>query len=367
MVDYYASTSVADGTVAAGTELDPTSIRHAYGVLADTPGDRVLFKDDGAPWTLEVSQGSLTAAVAGTAGFPIQVIGYTTTVGDGGLPEIAASDNTIDEIILADDSYTQWSNLVLTGGRRAVQNDMSGTRGVSFNRVWMRDQTVACVDTAGHTNEPFAFLNCLFENAPIGLEVGGRDALVIACGAINCPTAGFQVANNNKGAKLVRCFAHACGTGFQLGANEAWLDHCVANQCTDGVTIGGSGRYVLSNTGIANCTRGITAAGGTLVQLWHCGSWNNTTLLSGGVNPQHVFSLVTGNPNLARPAPLDPLDVDLRLGPGSAWLAAGMGSSDYLPNMAATDIGIPGTATPGSSVEVAVQRFVPLRRPQRGR
>lgn len=348
MTDYYASTAIPDGTTGAGTEGDPTSIRHAYEVLATTAGDRILFKNAGSPWSLNVANGSLNCAGVGTVSAPIEVIGYTTTVGDGGLPEIEAS-GPIEELILADDAYVQWTNVILTGGSRAVHsNGTSDSRGISFTRAWMRDQTVQCVDTAGHTNEPFVFVGCLFENAPIGLEIGGRDAVAIACQAINCSTAGFQVANNNKGAKLIGCLAHSCGIGFDLGNQEAWLYHCAANECTTGVDIAGPGRYLFWCCGITNNGTGVNGAAGSLAQFFHVGTYGNETDVHANVTLQHDVGRVTADPLFVAPAPVDTLEVDLSLAAGSPWRGAGLPAADFLGG-ASPDIGLIYPSTPPAS------------------
>lgn len=363
MVDYYASTAIPDGDVAAGTEGEPTSIRDA--IAKAGAGDVIYFRDAGSAWIIDDGSGPLESAVAdATPGTPIRVVGYETTIGDGGMPEIEDISG-MPTIVLNDTNYFQWSNVTLTGGSRAIRNVSSTTRGVSYTRCWIRNQTFACVNTAGHANEPFVFIGCVFQNSPIGLWIGGRDAVVVGCLSVNCSTAGYQVANNNKGAKIIRCVAYNCGTGFLLGNHEAWFDQSIAHACTTGVQIGAPGRYVLTNCGITACTTGLQGGTGGLVQLWHCGTFDNATDTA-SLTIEHDVGRVTGDPLYLDGSPASDLDVNLHVAAGSPWLEAGMGVADFISPMGAPDIGLPQTAQPGENTVTEVDVLVPLAVRMRG-
>lgn len=327
MSDFYATTGTAQGTGDGSSEANRIELKKAiendaglHAALA--AGDTIYCKDDGE-LVFDGSAGAFsTTAVAGTSDAPIRVIGYTTSITDGGLIEIRDSDaGATNSCFSITQHYWHWENIRVTDPRDAWESNHNGLYWRNCHSVNAAGSGFDGPDTTGDSP---TFAQCSsIGSTNDGFEVLHRGARFIDCVSIGNSSNGFQAGSAAYGATFVRCLSHNNGgEGFSL-AGECVLTDCLADGNTsDGYFCdGGNGFTLLVNCGSTNNGVGVNGDAGAIVYAVNCGlnptNHANTSGKSSNVT-LHEVGAIAGDPLFT-----DRANDDFSPATSSAWLNAG--------------------------------------------
>ena len=363
MATFYATTGTAQGTGDGSSEANRIELKKALendaGLhTALVAGSNIYCKNDG---TLNYD-GSLgvyiTPAIEGTASAYISVIGYTTTITDGGLITLNDTDNGQTQTAISQSrDYYLWRNIKGTNNR-SIFTVASVSQGNIFMNCHSVDSSTEGFDVLGNTGDCHAFVDCSSVGAGTqGFSMGSRNARLIRCVSIDSSSSGFLVGNAAYGAILVDCIAHANGShGFDI-TGESALTNCTANRNTgDGFNVDA---YTILHGCVASSNSAYGVNGSAVPVFANNSALNptNETNTSGKSNSVTLIEVdeITGDPLYTDSNPVTPADVDLSLGSGSSLLAAitSLGGDGFTSTTTSTNAGPVQSAAGGAGGETS--------------
>ena len=238
----------------------------AYAINTGMAGSEVLYvKDRGSgagaySVANNASEAFPLVPKAGTSSLvPTRIIGYSSTIGDGGKPTIKLASSASTNVFTLSNNYvwlenfaidaasqssTSYHGVVLSGAFPVIKNlDIIGYAGYGVNQTGTTSIAlvigVRCHSAKAASSGGFAFTNAA--------------ARVLGCVADGVPGYGFLLQNR---VVCVACIAYGCtganGYGFLLNDAACWLDRCTAaGNAKSNIRINSSG--VADGVMITNC------------------------------------------------------------------------------------------------------------------
>lgn len=337
MAVFFADSAGAQGTGTGVSEANAATLKECIendvGLHTSLVAGSIINCKNGTTITYDGSGGDFAnTAVAGTADAHIQVIGYTTTVLDGGIVDLVDSNAGATSLCFdVNHAYWHFENVRVTDARDAW-NIEAGAVGCYFRNCVAIDAAFEGWDFQGATGDSPTLIDCYASGCGgAGFNVPVRNPRLVNCVSINNGATGFTAGAANQGAIFINCLAHAnTGDGF-VTLGEAVFINCVSNRNTsDGYFCdGGNGYSVLVNCGAtSNGAFGVNGDSGAVVYAINCGLNPTNETNTSGKSTNVVLretGAIAGDPDFADSNPATETDVDLSLSSSSAWKAAGIG------------------------------------------
>ena len=343
---FYADSAGAQGT---GTGVSAANAATLINCITDNVilhtalvADSIIYCKNGTEITYDGSGGVFVAtAVAGTATGPIRVIGYNSTITDGGVVLVkdtnAGANNDCFDI---DHPYWWFENFLVTDAKDAWDSTTGASNGVGC--YWRNCAAINPAQMGFTTGSGSSAVPAMLENVYVissgndGIRSSTRASRLVNCVVIDSVNTNFNIGNANHGAHVRNCISHKCGgDGFRL-TGPCLLTNCVSNRSgSDGYGFLTATISRMINCGAtSNSAYGVEGAANAIVHAINCGlnptneantsgKSNTVTLLEGGA--------VAGDPDFADSNPGTAANVDLSLSATSAWKAAAeqIGSDTY--------------------------------------
>lgn len=151
--------------------------------------------------------------------------------------------------------------------------------GGSSSRGFSDGQAIDCVATGSGTSSG---------------RIGFNNLIAFRCVASNTSASNFTGFAGITGRPVSYCVAILCSVGFNSGAgNSCSMFNCTAVSCTTGFTLG-SPTQAIENCLAASCTTGFST--NTLLAMFNCAGYNNTTNVSGSPRINAGFVSLTADP-----------------------------------------------------------------------
>ena len=287
---------------------------------ARAAGD-ICYVKNGTTITYDGSSGVYaTPAVSGTSTAPVRIIGYSTTIADGGIIEILDSSGGSNVPYTWDVDYWHLYNHKYTDIRRL---DLGGANnGLLLYNIEIVNALDNDFDPGAGSGDCLTFINCKSTNSRgTGFFIRHRATRLINCKATGANTNGFELGNASYGAFAVGCIAYDCTDGFQI-SGEGELVNCIADSnSANGFVIDDDRFTTFVNCGATNNGGyGITGAANSFAFILNCGSYLNT---SGFVNTTNVTILQNISPQITDPKYTSAGVLTLQS--DSPWIDAGNG------------------------------------------
>jgi len=378
LADWYVNISGSDSTGTGSSGAPYATPGKAGSVMAG--GDRILI----APGTYTLTNttantaGGPLAPLAGSAGTPSQVIGYSAIIGDldavatfAGFPTLAAAVGAAGRPLQLTNAYCHARNLIVDGASQAdrcVQVSgasvlLANVKVLGFTQFGVCVQTPTatvrrCWATAGHSG------------ATAGFYTDSGEPLFGSCRASANPCHGFQCSGGRPFYEFSVSHANT-GTsdGFVvLGANSALYRQCAARlNGRDGIRFDATNGA--DNSGAWGCvlTENVGTGLHSAVTTWadwdgdYNAYWNNGTNRTGLPAGAHDVTL-TGDP--FNGASSGDFSLNNTAGAGAACRAAGFPGA--LPGGSTTgylDIGAAQHQDAGGGSTFAVSTHCPVSLP----
>lgn len=364
MATFYATTGTAQGTGDGSSEANRIELKKAVendaGLhTALVAGSNIYCKNDG---TLNYDGSSglahIIPVIEGTASAYISVIGYTTTITDGGL--ITLNDTSTGSGAAAfsqTKDYYLFRNIKGTNNRGLFDLSTASQANILINCHSVNSRTEG-FDIKSSVANAHAVIDCSSVGANSqGFIMGSRNSRLIRCVSIGSGVEGFNAGNSAYGSVLVDCISHANGGhGFELNG-ESILTNCTANRNTgDGFNVN---EYTVLHGCVASSNSAYGVNGSAVPVFANNSALNptNETNTSGKSNSVTLIEVdeITGDPLYTDSNPATATDVDLSLGSGSSLLAAitSLGGDGFTATTTSTNAGPVQSAAGGSGGETS--------------
>lgn len=232
--------------------------------------------------TVHIKSGTYTLGAAvtflnGTAGAPVEFIGYTTTRGDActGASRPMLDTTTLNSVF---GNYNKISNIqtncttgtwTCTSGQLvAINSSFRASTAGNYALASFQGMAVGCefqgytggVSASGNTT----FMNCYFHDSLVGIVMAGASISVIGCIFINCPTQGIDI-GGNIGANIINNTFYGSPTPAGIGVkNTASAQTTIINNIfyglTDGIKFTSAATSVKNNIEDYNAFNNVTTA-----------------------------------------------------------------------------------------------------------
>lgn len=323
--DSAGSQGTGDGSTAGNACTLAEFINNDAGLYQALAAGDICYCKNGTTISYDGSTGVYaTLAVTGSTTLPISIIGYNTTITDGGVVELSDSDNGATNNPLDFNSMDYWHfyNLKFTNIRRLQTGT---TNGHLLYNIEIDNPTVSGLEIGAGTGDLITVLDCsIHSSGSFGFEIEHRASKISNCESYDNTGAGIVIGNGAYGAFVDRCLCYNNGGNGITLTGEASLLSCLCDDNT------GSGYYVDADTHttFVNCgatnngTYGITGDANSNAFIQNCGFYLNT---SGNINTTNVTVLQNISQQTTDPLFTDQPNRDYTLQSSSPWIDAGEG------------------------------------------
>lgn len=269
--DSAGSQGTGDGSSAANACTLKEAIENAANLHTPLVAGSIIWCKNGTKITYDGSSGVFTTpAVAGTEDASISVMGYGSSIGDGGIVEIEDSNaGATNYCINSVQPFWYFAHFKIINPRRGF-NLSSAVQGCYFFDIEISGSVQDAIAHANSTNMPIIYDKLYIHDCSyIGISDTSRCPRVNNCRFKNNGGSDIYIPTATYSANILKCVSdrNNNATAAFAAGEGALIDQCTINRATGaGINILSGSNIYVNNTIITNCGGyGIAAAAASTV------------------------------------------------------------------------------------------------------